>query len=171
MGYLNKSMDWANRNKKALGWVAGGTAAAVATHLGFDTRAFHGQSLYDMTGSWIRFVPYFATAVSYGKAFEITAEGQKGRELTPRERLGEYAKGALVASGLWEAIENASSIPQIYNALHDGFNAIGHGDYIKNEFPGKGIASLGDFAINLGLTELFAYAKNKKLERENSIEK
>ena len=141
---MGKVYDWIESNKKALGWAVGGTAAAVATHFGFDTRAFDGQSLYDMTDSVIRFVPYFATALSYGRAVEITMEGQRGRELTGGERLGAYTIGTLAASGLWECTENLSSFASFYNPAHEVF-----GDYVKSEFPGKGLASLGDTAMNL----------------------
>ncbi|HLC77171.1 MAG TPA: hypothetical protein VJH04_03115 [archaeon] len=156
---MSKVSEWVNRNKKALGYAVGGTAAAVATHFGLDTRAFHGQSIYDMTDSTARFTPYLFTALSYGRALEITAEGKKGRALTTGERMFNYGIGALVASGLWEGVENLSSIDSAYRVMHGVADSLGHGDYIKSEFPGKGMASIGDAAITLAATELFAAAK------------
>src|SRR3989338_1398851 len=156
---MGKVYEWAKRNKKALGWAAGGTAAAVATHFGFDTKAFHSQSLYDITDSTIRFAPYLMTAISYGRALEITAEGKKGRALTTGERMFNYGIGVLVASGLWEGVENLSSIDSAYRVMHGVADSLGHCDYIKSEFPGKGMASIGDAAITLAATELFAAAK------------
>lgn len=156
---MGKILDWTKRNKKALGIVAGGTAATTAMHLGFDMRAFDGQSLYDMTDSAIRAIPYLTTAVAYGRALEITIEGKRGYVLNPLEKIAVYGIGALAASGLWEGIENVSSIDAAYRMLHNTAEQIGAGDYIKQEFPGKGWETFNDAAKTVVGTQALVAGK------------
>jgi hypothetical protein len=145
---MSKIYDWVRENKKPLGYAAAGVAVPTLLHLGFDTRAFNGQSIYDMTHSTARFVPYVMTATAFGKALKTVKEKDLGRKLTAGENISNYAKGALAATALWEGWENAgSSIDAVYRMLHNTF-----GDYAKQSFPGTGLASLGDAALTVGAT-------------------
>ena len=154
---MGEVYEWAKRNKKALGVAALGTAAAVAMHVGFNTKAFHGHSIYEWRDSVARFAPYLVTSLSYGKAIEMTAEGKKGKGLTIGERAIAYGLGAAAASGLWETTENLSSIHYVYDLLHRMAESVDTGNYIKSRFRGKGLASFGDAAINIAATEAVSY--------------
>jgi hypothetical protein len=147
--------DWVERNKKALGYVAGGAALATAVHLGMDTKMFDGKSIYEMTDSATRFIHYLITSGMWGKALEITFEGKAGRKLTTPEKILTYGLGAFAATGVTEAWENiGSSIDSVHRVLHDTF-----GDYAKQEFPGKGLESFNDAAKTIVGTQALVAGK------------
>ena len=153
MGKISEYVTgWPKRNAKASKYVGAGAAGATALHLGLDSRVFDGQSIYDMTNSATRFAPYIGMALAFGKAVEITMEGQKGKPLSLPEKLGAYTIGALGASGLCEGWEVFGSSGAIHNALHSVV-----GNYAKQDFVGKG--SLSDMAATVAGTDALVAGK------------
>src|SRR3989338_10290204 len=82
------------KNQKAIATGIGGLAGATLVHLGLDTKAFDGKSLYDMTESALRFIPYGISALAMGKANEMRYSHEVGRELSSREKIHAYLDGA-----------------------------------------------------------------------------
>src|SRR3989344_9078513 len=149
--------NWFARNRKPIAYAAGGILGATALHFGFDARAFDGQSIYNMTDSAVRFMPDVGTSLALGRAMEITQESV--RPATFGEKMLFYCAGAAAASGLWECVENLSSFRQFYETLHNAAESIGRPEFIKDVFPGKGIYSAADAALNIGLTEAVVACK------------
>ncbi|MBI4170451.1 MAG: hypothetical protein HY514_02065 [Candidatus Aenigmarchaeota archaeon] len=118
-------------NQKAIAMGAGGLAGATLVHLGLDTRAFDSKSLYDMTESALRFIPYGIAALGMGRANAMRYSHEVGRPLTPRETIHAYLDGAVVSSAIIEGWEHVGQYiqPQLHAAV---------GDYAKKTFVGQG---------------------------------
>lgn len=145
---MPKIYGWTKRNKKALGYAAAGIAVPFATHFLFDAKMFDGESIYSMTNSMPRFGNYLFTAGMLGRAIDVTYQGKNGRPSTFGEKLRNYGMGAVAATALAEGWENIGSTEFVNNILKQYF-----GDFAKQEFPGKGFASVGDAAVTIGATE------------------
>ncbi len=134
-------------NKKAVGYIAAGIAGPTLLHLGFDTKLFDDQSIFQMTDSAARFLNYGLTALAFGKAGTTQFEEANGRKPTSLEKIGIYSLGAMAATGLWEGWENVGQLGAIYNGLHQAF-----GEYAKTGFPGIGMESFRDAAYTVAGT-------------------
>src|SRR3989344_3206198 len=151
---MAKIYEWLKYNNKAVGLVAAGIAVPTLLHLGFDTRCFGGRSLYGMTDSALRFIPYVSTGLAFGKAAQLTYEGRVGREANFLEKIGLYGAGAAAAAGLWEGWENLGSSDAIHRVLSGAFDG-----YAKQDFSGSGMESIGDAAKTIAGTEAVVAGK------------
>jgi hypothetical protein len=167
---MGKIYNWLDdkENQKAIAVAAGGITAATLVHLGLDTRAFDGKSLYDMTESMLRFIPYGISALAMGKANEMRYSNEVGRSLTSREKIHAYLDGAVLSSAITEGWEWAGQFiqPQMHAAI---------GDYAKPTFVGQGSA-VDLIATTLGTGGLVAgkeyisklMRKKSRLKKENN---